>query len=71
MSAKTLGKDLKRIEESLKVLETEKRAIEINRRVYRRADGKRVKPLDKLLGVAPYERRNHAVRETESGWKTN
>lgn len=97
LSAETLGKDLKRIEESLKVglntsvvmylddriketamkgvkvIGTEKRtivteagAIEVNRRVYRRADGKRVKPLDQLLGIAPYERRNHAVREIES-----
>ena len=49
----------------MKVLGTEKRtvvtevgAIEINRRVYRAADGKRVKPLDQLSGIAPYERRN-------------
>ena len=49
----------------MKVLGTEKRtvvtevgAMEINRRVYRTADGKRVKPLDQLLGIAPYERRN-------------
>lgn len=57
----------------MKVLGTEKRtvvtevgAIEINRRVYRSADGKRVKPLDELLGIAPYERRNRHVQETES-----
>ena len=82
LSAETLGKDLKRIEESLKVrlnasaatylddriretamkgvkvIGTEKRtivteagAIEVNRRVYRRADGKRAKPSDQLLGI--------------------
>lgn len=57
----------------MKVLGTEKRtvvtevgAIEINRRVYRSADGKRVKPLDQLSGIAPYERRNRHVQETES-----
>ena len=56
-----------------KVLGTEKRMVltendlvEIIRRVYRTADGKRVKPLDKYLQLEPYVRRTRAVREMEA-----
>ena len=62
----TAMKGVKVIGTGKRTIVTEAGAIEVNRRVYRRADGKRVKPLDQLLGIAPYERRNHAVREMES-----
>jgi len=59
------SKGLKVLGRETRVVEMECGEVEIKRRVYQRKDGERWKPLDRLIGVEKYQRRDEKVNGAE------
>ena len=60
------AKGLKVLGRETRVVEMECGEVAIKRRVYQRKDGRRWKPVDELLGLEKYQRRDEKVMERNS-----
>ena len=60
------AKGLKVLGREARVVEMECGEVAIKRRVYQRKDGRRWKPVDELLGLEKYQRRDEKVMERNS-----